>query len=187
MKAIVLVQQILCVVLFPLTFIGNFGNESLGSILEKTLVKFCNENFCWWPALGTYFRSLVGQLRFWAFKQNEQLSGYLVAQVWMMLDGQVNELENGPLYGHLCQVLLHAHFVHPSDSKSSSIPNTFSCPHAIWFVWPSSTVAYGQFSHWQNAYIYFSKNEFILNFFEIIYFSIIYYDIVMWIVKLFRM
>jgi hypothetical protein len=101
MKVIVLVQQILCVVLFS----NSLSLESLamdlpsGSVLEKTLVKFCNENFASDQLLVTYFRCSVGQLGFSAFKQNEQLTGYLVAQVWM-LDGQVNEQENGSLYGH---------------------------------------------------------------------------------------
>jgi hypothetical protein len=114
------------------------------------------------------------------FEHSSKMSSWLVT--WLhkfgcFMDYLVNELENGSLYGH---------FVHPSDSKSSSIPITFSYPHAIWFVWPS-IVAYGQFPHWQNEYIYFSKNKFIYKILKLYIFSIIYYDIVMWIVKLFRM
>jgi hypothetical protein len=73
MKVIVLVQQILCVVLFS----NSLSLESLamdlpsGSVLEKTLVKFCNENF----ASDQLLVPILGaRLASWDFQHSSKMS-----------------------------------------------------------------------------------------------------------------
>ncbi len=67
---VVTVQQILSDI-FPLTFIEIFCNETSGSVLEKTLGKFCNENFASNPALGTYLGTWLAN---WDFQHSSKRS-----------------------------------------------------------------------------------------------------------------
>jgi hypothetical protein len=56
---------------FQLTFIGKFGNGSSGSVLEKTLVKFCNENF----ASDQLLAPILGaRLASWDFQHSSKMS-----------------------------------------------------------------------------------------------------------------